>query len=200
MVGDPGLNMALSRSGGLYLRLRNARNRWVIARKRLGGVDPTAYVHPSSYVAKDLVAGAYVFVGRHCNIAPLVTIGRYTMLASDIAIVGDDHNWNEPGVPMQFAGRPTQHATTIGADAWLGHGVIVMRGLTIGDGTIVAAGAVVTKNVPPYEVWGGVPAKHIRNRFADDTARAKHEQMIAGPTATPAFADARESYQKADDE
>jgi acetyltransferase-like isoleucine patch superfamily enzyme len=183
--------MALSRSGKLYLRLRNARNRAVIARKRLGRVDPTAYVHPSSYIAPDLVAGPYVFIGRLCDIAPQVTIGRYTMLASRVAIVGDDHNWSEPGVPMQFAGRPIQRATTIGADVWVGNGVILMRGLTIGDAAIIAAGAVVTKDVPPYEVWAGVPAKHIRDRFTDDTARAKHEQMITGPTVPPTFTEDR---------
>ena len=128
--------MALSRSGDLYLRLRQARNRIVIARKRLSKVHPTAYVHPSSYIAKDLIAGSYAFIGPHCSIAPQVTIGRYTMLASEVAIVGDDHNWRAPDVPMQFSGRPAQHTTTIGADAWLGHRVIVMRGVTIGDGTI----------------------------------------------------------------
>jgi acetyltransferase-like isoleucine patch superfamily enzyme len=192
--------VALSRSSKVYVWLRNARNRAVIARKRLTNVDPTAYVHPSSHVATDLVAGPYVFIGRHCDIAPQVTIGRYSMLASEIAIVGDDHNWSEPGLPMQFAGRPAQRPTTIGADTWLGHGVIVMRGVTIGDGTIIAAGAVVTKDIPPFEVWAGVPANHLRNRFADDAGRAKHEQMLAGPTATPTFSEARESYQRTRDE
>ena len=192
--------MALSRSSKLYLRLRNARNRAVIARKRLRGVDPTAYVHPSSHVATDLLARPYVFIGRDCDIAPKVTIGRYTMLASHVAIVGDDHNWSVPGVPMQFAGRPAQRPTVIGADVWLGHGAVVMRGVTIGDAAIVAAGAVVTKDVPPYEVWAGVPAKRIHDRFADNAARAKHERMIAGPIMTPTFAEARENYESADDE
>jgi len=191
--------MAFSRSGTLYLRLRNARNRVVIARKRLGGVDPTAYVHPSSHVATDLVAGPYVFIGRNCDIAPKVTIGRYTMLASDVAIVGDDHNWSEPGVPMQFAGRPAQRATTIGADAWLGHGVIVMRGVTIGDAAIIAAGAVVTKDVPAFEVWAGTPAKKMRDRFANALDREKHGAMLEGKLARPAFAERRESYRDAVD-
>ena len=192
--------MALSRSSALYLRLRNARNRAVIARKRLGSVDPTAYVHPSSDVSTDLVAGPYVFIGRNCNIAPLVTIGPYTMFASNVAIVGDDHNWSEPGVPMQFAGRPTQHATTIGADVWLGHGVIVMRGVTIGNGTIVAAGAVVTRDIPAYEVWAGMPAKKLRDRFVQPTERGKHEAMLAGPLVPPAFAERLENYESAIDE
>lgn len=191
--------MALSRSSKMYLRLRNARNRAVIARKRLRGVDPTAYVHASSHVSADLVAGPYVFIGRNCDIAPKVTIGRYTMLASDVAIVGDDHNWNRPGVPMQFAGRPIQRATTIGADAWLGCGAIIMRGVTIGNAAIIAAGAVVTKDVPPYEIWAGVPAKGISLRFADITDREKHEEAIAGPTITPSFAEPRERHRAASD-
>ena len=189
--------MALSRSGRIYLRLRNARNRAVIARKRLGRVDPTAYVHPSCCVASDLVAGPYVFLGRHCNIAPLVTIDRYTMLASNIAIVGDDHNWSKPGVPMQFAGRPPQHTTTIGADVWLGHGVVVMRGVTIGDGAIVGAGAIVTADVPAYEVWAGTPARRLRDRFVHPADRGKHEVMLAGPLVRSAFAERREDSQRA---
>jgi len=186
--------MALSRSSQLYLKVRQVRNRAVIARKRLGSVDPTAYVHLSSYVATDLLAGPYVFIGRNCTIAPLVTIGRYTMLASNIAIVGDDHNWNETGIPMQFAGRPTQHFTTIGADVWLGHGVIVMRGITINDGAIVAAGAVVTRDVPAYEVWAGTPAKKLRDRFVHPTHRDEHAAMLAGPLVMPTFAERPENY------
>ena len=183
------MNMAISRSGELYARLRKARNRAIIASKRLGRVDPTASVHPSSHVARDLAADAYVFIGRHCDIAPQVTIGRYTMLASNVAIVGDDHNWNEPRVPMQFSGRPDQHATTVGADVWLGHGVIVMRGVTIGDGTIIAAGAVVTKDVPPYQVWAGVPARYLRDRFTTVANRQRHEKMLKGPPLRPNFAE-----------
>ena len=186
--------MALSRSGKFYRWLRLARNRAIIARKRLGNVDPTAYVHPTSDVATNLVAGSYVFIGRNCTIAPFVAIGDYTMLASDVAVVGDDHNWSVAGVPMQFAGRPPQQTTVIGADVWLGHGVTVMRGVTIGDGAIVAAGAVVTKDVEPYSISAGIPARKIRNRFANDAECNKHQTMLAGELVAPQFAAAREQY------
>lgn len=192
--------MALSRSSGVYFVLRIGRNRLNIIRKRLRNVHPTAYVHSSAHVATDLVAGPYVFIGRNCDIAPLVTIGRYTMLASEVAIVGDDHTWDDAGVPIQFAGRPPQHSTSIGDDAWLGHGVVVMRGVTIGEGAIIGASAVVTKDVPPYEVWAGVPAKCVRPRFASDALRLEHARRIAGPPIAPTFAEDRQGYKGADDE
>ena len=52
----------------------------------------------------------------------------------------------------------------IGQYCWIGTGAIVLQGVKIGEGSVVAAGAVVTKDIPPYEVWGGVPAKFIRKR------------------------------------
>ena len=110
------------------------------------------------------------------------------MLASEVAVVGGDHVWTAPGVPTQFAGRARQNRTVIGADVWLGHGAIVMRGVTIGDAAIVGAGAVVTKDVPAFEVWAGVPARPIRDRFRDGQDRRQHEEMLAGPLAEPSFA------------
>lgn len=56
----------------------------------------------------------------------------------------------------------------IGNDVWIGYEAIVMQGVTIGDGAIIGARAVVTKDVPPYTIVGGVPAKPIRKRFSDE--------------------------------
>ena len=189
----------LSRSSKLYTRLRSARSRTIVALKRLQSVHKTAYVHPSSRVARDLVAGPYVFIGRDCDIPPLVRIGRYSMLASNVAIVGDDHNWTEVGMPMQFAGRPSQRATVIGTDCWLGRRAIIIRGVTIGNGAIVAAGAVVTKDVPAYEIWAGVPARRLRDRFPDGPAREAHERALDGPVLAPTFVEPLRNCREDDD-
>ena len=111
------------------------------------------------------------------------------MLASNVAIVGDDHNWLDPELPIQFAGRPPQRRTEIGADVWLGHGSIVMRGLRIGDGAIIAAGAVVTHDVPAREIWCGVPARRLRDRFADPEDAKRHVALMVGPLVPPSFAE-----------
>lgn len=179
----------MARTGRLYSTLRQARGRAVIARKRLSKVHPTASIHPSARVSADLEAGAYVFIGHDCEVGPGVRIGRYTMLAPEVRVIGLDHNFDQPGVPVQFAGRPEQRPTIIGADAWLGQGVTLMRGLSVGDGAVVAAGAVVTRDVPDYEIWAGVPARKLRDRFEDARDRAAHQQMLDGPLVEPAFAD-----------
>lgn len=181
--------MHIDRTRTAYRTLRLVRNQAVILVKRLRYVAATASIHQSSHVARDLRADQYVFVGRHCTIAPGVRIGAYTMLASEVAVVGDDHNWDDPSTPMQFAGRPPQRQTDIGADVWIGHRVIILRGLTIGDGAIIAAGSVVTHDVPAREVWAGVPARRQRDRFAAAHANATHAAMLGGSTIRARFAD-----------
>lgn len=57
----------------------------------------------------------------------------------------------------------------IGSDVWIGYEAAVLSGVTIGDGAIIGARAVVTKDVPPYTIVGGVPARHIRRRFDEET-------------------------------
>lgn len=184
----------MRRNGQLYRILRSARNTWIIAWKGLRHVDRSTSVHHSAIVAKDFRAGKYVFIGRSCNIAPLVSIGNYSMLASFVAIIGDDHTWDRPGVPTQFSGRPEQRETRIGRDVWIGHGAILMRGISIGDGAIVAAGSVVTRDIPAFEVWAGVPAHRIKTRFPRREDQERHVALLAGPVVAPRFADRREQY------
>lgn len=67
--------------------------------------------------------------------------------------------------------RDNYHVTT-GNDVWIGHNAVIMGGVTLGDGAVVGAGAVVTHDVAPYEIVGGVPARHIGWRYDEDTIAA----------------------------
>ena len=60
---------------------------------------------------------------------------------------------------------------TIGNDVWIGENAVILGGISIGDGAVIGAGAIVTKDVPPYTIVGGVPAKKIRSRFPDDIVK-----------------------------
>lgn len=168
--------------------LRPLRNRYIHIRHGLQHTAASAYVHSSAQVSGDLEAGEYAFVGPRCKLDPGVRIGRYSMLAAEVAIVGDDHVWDVPGVPIQFTGRPAQRRTEVGDDVWIGYGVLVMRGVKVGRGAIVAARAVVTKDVPPYAIVAGVPARQIGERFPDADERAEHEAMLNGHLVTAQFA------------
>ncbi|AWN51770.1 hypothetical protein DK412_08785 [Methylobacterium sp. 17Sr1-1] len=70
---------------------------------------------------------------------------------------------------------PQKQMPVIGNDVWIGAGVMMMPGITIGDGAVVAAGSVVTKDVPPYSIVGGSPAKLIKRRFSDEI----YERMLS---------------------
>ena len=100
-----------------------------------------------------------------------VTIGRRSMLASFVRVCD--------------LGRDGVRPVTIGDDVWLAHAVIVEPGVTIGDGSVVAAGSVVTRDVPPHHLASGNPARSIRLDVASPPARA-----AAAPTAEPSGAGA----------
>lgn len=92
-----------------------------------------------------------------------ITIGNDVMMAPRCAIIADNHNYSDLSRPMNTQGVCTD-MVKIGNDVWLGYGVTILPGVTIGDGAICAAGAVVTKDVAPYSIVGGNPARLIKMR------------------------------------
>ena len=179
------------RTGPLYRTFRSSRAAVNRARYRTKNVSATALVTGGSTIAPDLVAGDYVFIAPDCTVQSGVTIGRYTMLATGARIVGADHPTGVVGIPMVFAGRETLPPTKIGQDVWIGQNAIVMVGVTIGDFAIVAAGSVVTRDVPEGQVVAGVPARVLRSRFESEDDLARHRDAINSTAFTPSFANPR---------
>lgn len=167
----------------LYELYRRVRMIWVRARYGLRHVDPTFYMAGRSRIARDFRAGPHSFVNHGCVVGPGVEIGAYTMFGPRVAVVGDDHVFDDVGTPIVFAGRPEPSRTTIGRDVWVGYGAVIMAGTTIGDGAIVAARSVVTEDVPPFTIVGGTPARPIRDRFDSEEDRKRHEAMLNEPPA-----------------
>lgn len=172
----------------LYYGIRRGLMAMRRRRKRLGPtVHPTFYCAADTIIAPDLVAKEYSFVNKGGFICPNVTLGRYAMLASHVAIVSNDHDPSKPGTPIIFSGFPMPAPTVIDDDVWIGYRALIMAGVRIGRGAIIAAHAVVTRDVPPYEVHAGVPAKKVRDRFANAEDRAKHDAMLDGPPVNPSY-------------
>lgn len=149
---------------------------------KLKYVDKTTYFGGTSYISRDLVTEKNVYIGPRCHINPKVKIGAFTMLANDVRIMGGDHRYDIPGMPIMYSGRGELKPTTIGRDCWIGAYSIIMCGVNIGVGSIIAAGSIVTKDVEPYSIYGGVPAKKIKNRFNSEVEVAIHNQMLSHDT------------------
>jgi len=110
-------------------------------------------------------------VGRFSNIAAMTRIGPtdhpYANAAQHHFLYRSSYYWDDtPDDPTFFAARASRR-TTLGADCWIGHGAIIKPETTVGIGAIVAAGAVVTKDVAPFMIVAGCPATPIRARFSD---------------------------------
>lgn len=132
--------------------------------------------------------GNQVYVGKDVHIEANCRIGNYCLLANRVAILGrHDHDFSAVGFPVRFSPWigsnrfPNQYANeeaVIEDDVWLGYGAIVLTGVTVGRGCVVAAGSVVTRDIPPYSIAAGVPAKVIGKRFDDQPTIDRHEAAI----------------------
>ena len=182
----PWLRDMIRASEPLYERYRSLRMAILRRWHGLEHVDPTFYLCGGCQISPDLVAGPYSFINKNCIIYPRVKIGKYVLLAPRVAIVGRDHHIDRPGVPIPFSGRPDGRPTELQDDCWIGYGAIIMTGVTIGRGAVVAAGAIVTRDVDPYTIVGGAPATRIGERFDTPEEREQHDKMLDQPPHKPA--------------
>ncbi|WP_164821541.1 acyltransferase, partial [Paenibacillus koleovorans] len=118
----------------------------------------------------DVEIGANSTVNSYAVIAGKVRIGEGVRIASHASLYGFNHGYASVEIPIY-----RQPCTTVGIeiadDVWIGAGVVVVDGVKIGAHSILAAGAVVTKDVPPYSIVGGCPARVLRSRLAADDGR-----------------------------
>jgi acetyltransferase-like isoleucine patch superfamily enzyme len=109
----------------------------------------------------DVIIGDYTRVGLHNTIIGPVTIGNHVNLAQGITVTALNHNFESPGSRIDEQGVSTK-PVTIGNDIWIGANAVILPGVSIGEHSVVAAGAVVTKDVPPHSLVAGVPARIIK--------------------------------------
>lgn len=145
---------------------------------RLSNVDSTVYLGGASAISRDVSIKRYAYIGPRCEIHPNVSIGEFTMLANNVSIIGGDHKYDVVGRPIILSGRGHVKRTIIGNDCWLGAYSIIMCGVKIADGCVIAAGAVVTKDTEPYCIYGGVPARKIKPRFKNEDELQRHKDSF----------------------
>lgn len=115
--------------------------------------------------SKVMTMGRNSFCGSFCvfGVNSAIKIGRNVMISDAVTIRDTDHRFSEIDVPMMNQGIDTE-PVLIADNVWIGHGAIILKGVNIGEGAVVAAAALVTKDVPEYAVVGGVPARVLKYR------------------------------------
>ncbi|MDX9664250.1 CatB-related O-acetyltransferase [Pseudomonas sp. P5_152] len=140
----------------------------------------TKILNSSSVGRYSVVRGGRIsaIIGDYCSIAPDVMMGEGNHPTPWLGTSGIFYQKNKYGFFSESRNFPTQpwsdnkNSPVIRHDVWIGAGVKIMRGVTIGIGAVVAANSIVTKDVPPYAIVGGAPAKIIKYRFDSELIEA----------------------------
>jgi acetyltransferase-like isoleucine patch superfamily enzyme len=142
----------------------------------------------SSYDPTTSVVGGYenIHIGRDVFIGPQafmsadgvrIDIGDDTVIGPGFYLIAGDHEFAIPGIPFRGAPKGRNEPIRIGHNVWIGARAIVLKGVTIGDGAIIAAGSVVTRDVESYAIVAGTPARFLRWRFEGKEGQI-HEDFL----------------------
>lgn len=134
----------------------------------LGDVEigTNVFIHENVLVRSfnySISIGENTTINRNTVVEGQVTIGANCSIAPNVVIVGQNHNFSDKSQIIKAQGNSSK-GIVIQDDVWIGANASILDGVTIGEGAIVAAGAVVTKDVAPYSIVGGVPAKLLKTR------------------------------------
>lgn len=137
-------------------------------------------------VLREVAVGDFTYFERHGE-AIYTSLGKFCSVAANVRINALEHPLERVtthkisyrpneyfrylGVDASFRERRREQPVTIRNDVWIGHGAVILPGVTVGDGAVIGANAVVTSDVAPYTIVAGVPARRLRYRFPPETAK-----------------------------
>jgi len=124
-------------------------------------------IQRKAIIARRISIGDYSSIGMNCVVQGGVKIGNNVMMGPQVFIYTQNHNHDRTDIPMIAQGYEEEKPVVIGDDVWIGSRVTILPGVHIGEGAIIGASSVVTKDVPAYSIVGGNPAKVIKSRKTD---------------------------------
>lgn len=174
----------------IFIFIKKARDYYLVKfkwRKFKLGLNFHAGKGVVLWAKKSMIIGDNFYIGRYSQIECDAEIGNNVILGNYVALVGRyDHNYQQIGTSIRLSSQIREKDYTwyglkskiiIDDDVWIGYGSIIMSGIKIARGSIIAAGSIVTKDVEPYSIVGGNPARFIKFRFTEEEI-IKHEKIL----------------------
>lgn len=156
----------------------------ILVKSRFKECGKNVVINPFDTFSYDTISfGNHVFIGKGAVLLASVSsisIGNKVMFGPKVTIMGGDHNASVIGRYMIDVNEKLPGddlPVTIEDDVWIGTGAIILKGVTVGRGSIVAAGSVVNKSVPEYSIVAGVPARVVKSRFSTEEL-AEHKRLL----------------------
>lgn len=151
------------------------RQRW-IKTNGFTRIHGTVHLNAPNHI---MTFGDKVQLGPHCHVSCDIHFGNHVLCAANVSFIGkNEHRFDIPESAIWDSPRGIDKPTIVGNDVWIGHGAIVLGGVKIGDGSVIAAGSVVTHDIPECVVVAGNPAKVIKNRFDKMEDKERHLKSI----------------------
>lgn len=139
------------------------------------------------YAPNEINIGDNVYIGKYCSLETDIEIDRNVLIGNNVGLIGKyDHDYSKVGMSIKdspwigdfnYDFKMKNLKIRIEEDTWIGYGSIILSGIKIGRGSIIAAGSVVTRDVPAYSIVAGNPARIKGYRF-DEQQIFKHEKIL----------------------
>lgn len=146
------------------INIGQKRLRYICAKHLVGKIGKNVNIERGAKLQRQIEIGDNSGLGINCDINGKVIIGSNVLMAPEVVIYTENHAYYDKNSLIIEQGYSSSRPVTIGNDVWICRRAMIMPGITIGDGAVIAAGAVVVKDVPAYAVVGGNPAKIIKYR------------------------------------
>jgi len=157
------VNSDMGKIGKIYKKIR-----CFLFKKYTGNKSKNLNIQKGASFAQDTIIGDNSGIGENCLVTSNVEIGRNVMMGPDVKIYTINHNFKRIDIPMNEQGFQKSKKVIIEDDVWIGANVIILPGVKIGTGSILGAGAVISKNVEPYSIMAGNPARKVKSRLNDE--------------------------------
>ena len=183
-----GHHLSLRSPGNIHIGANSMIDDYVMLSHR-GSADQSINIGDSCLIGRytqihtrggNLEIHPHVNISSNCFLvsANEMVIGEHTLIGGGTYIGGLQHKYSDPGKLIIDQGVDDRGGVHIGKDCWLGAHVMINDGITIGDGCVIGSGSVVTRDIPPYSVAVGSPAKVIRERSATEHAKVTEQEIL----------------------